>query len=86
MRTGAQEHFYLETQATIAIPQGEDDEIMILASTQNPTATQMTVASVLGIPASKVVVQVKPMRGGISDPSLETNMIVSESLSADWHG
>ena len=25
-------------------------------------------------------------RGGISDPSLETNMIVSESLSADWHG
>ena len=86
IQTGAQEHFYLETQATIAIPQGEDDEIMILASTQNPTATQMTVASVLGIPASKVVVQVKPMRGGISDPSLETNMIVSESLSADWHG
>ena len=64
MRTGAQEHFYLETQATIAIPSGEDDEIIILASTQNPTATQTTVASVLGIQANKVVVRVKRMGGG----------------------
>jgi len=64
MRTGAQEHFYLETQATIAIPHGEDDEITIWASTQNPTATQMTVASVLGIQANKVVVRVKRMGGG----------------------
>eukprot|EP00090_Calanus_glacialis_P022255 TRINITY_DN34353_c0_g1_i1.p1 TRINITY_DN34353_c0_g1~~TRINITY_DN34353_c0_g1_i1.p1 ORF type:complete len:1353 (-),score=369.93 TRINITY_DN34353_c0_g1_i1:172-4230(-) len=64
MRTGAQEHFYLETQATIAIPHGEDDEITIWASTQNPTATQLTVASVLGIQANKVVVRVKRMGGG----------------------
>ena len=64
MRTGAQEHFYLETQATIAIPSGEDDEMRIIASTQNPTLTQLTVASVLGIQANKVVVSVKRMGGG----------------------
>ena len=64
MRTGAQEHFYLETQATIAIPSGENDEIKIIASTQNPTLTQLTVASVLGIQANKVVVTVKRMGGG----------------------
>jgi len=64
MRTGAQEHFYLETNASIAIPSGEDDEIEIWASTQNPTATQVTIASVLGIQANKVVVRVKRMGGG----------------------
>ena len=64
MRTGAQEHFYLETQATIAIPSGEDDEMKIIASTQNPTLTQLTVANVLGVMANKVVVSVKRMGGG----------------------
>ena len=64
MRTGAQEHFYLETHATIAIPSGEDDEMKILASTQNPTATQNVVASVLGVQANKVTVSVKRMGGG----------------------
>ena len=54
MRTGAQEHFYLETQATLAIPSGEDGEMKIIASTQNPTLTQLTVASVLGVMANKV--------------------------------
>ena len=57
MRTGAQEHFYLETHATIAIPSGEDDEMRIIASTQNPTATQNVVAGVLGVQANKVINQ-----------------------------
>lgn len=41
MRLGGQEHFYLETQACIAIPKGEDGEVELIASTQNPTATQV---------------------------------------------
>jgi len=53
MRTGAQEQFYLETQACIAIPKIENDEIQIWSSTQNPTLTQNTVAAVLGIPANR---------------------------------
>lgn len=40
MRVGGQEHFYLETHACIAIPKGEDGEVELIASTQNPTATQ----------------------------------------------
>ena len=64
MRTGAQEHFYLETHATIAIPSGEDDEMKVIASTQNPTATQNVVAGVLGVQANKVTVSVKRMGGG----------------------
>ena len=64
MRTGAQEHFYLETQAVIAIPKGEHGEMDIIASTQNPTKTQMVVAHVLGVPANRIVCKVKRMGGG----------------------
>ena len=38
-RMGGQEHFYLETQACVAVPKGEDGEMEIYASTQNPTET-----------------------------------------------
>ena len=54
MRTGAQEHFYLETQASLAVPAGEDGELTVYASTQNPTETQAIVAEVLGLPMNKV--------------------------------
>lgn len=35
-RMGGQEHFYLETNACVAIPKPEDGEMEIWASTQNP--------------------------------------------------
>ena len=35
------EHFYLETQVTIAVPKGEDGEMELFVSTQNPTLTQV---------------------------------------------
>lgn len=38
-RIGGQEHFYLETQACVAIPKGEDGEMEVWSSTQNPTET-----------------------------------------------
>ena len=63
-RMGGQEHFYLETQATLAIPGAEDDEMLIWASTQNPTETQHLVAHALGVPSHKVVCRVKRMGGG----------------------
>jgi xanthine dehydrogenase/oxidase len=38
-RMGGQEHFYLETNATAAIPKPEDGEMEIISSTQNPSET-----------------------------------------------
>ena len=40
---GGQEHFYLEDHATLACPLGEDGEMELFVSTQNPTETQVTV-------------------------------------------
>ena len=38
-RMGGQEHFYLETQACVAVPKPEDGEMEIFSSTQNPSET-----------------------------------------------
>eukprot|EP00605_Chrysophyceae_sp_TOSAG23-4_P001631 GSChrysophyteH1.ASY1.ANO1.1791.1 assembled CDS len=42
-KVGSQEHFYLETNAAIAVPM-EEGQMEITASTQNPTKTQAEVA------------------------------------------
>lgn len=46
-KVGGQEHFYLETQACLAVPH-EQDEMVVHSSTQNCTVTQEFVAEVLG--------------------------------------
>ena len=60
---GGQEHFYLEGQASFAIP-GEGDEMLVHASSQDPTETQHIVARVLGIPDAFVTVETRRMGGG----------------------
>lgn len=64
MRMGGQEHFYLETQAAIAVPKGEDGEMELFVSTQNPTLTQQLVAKALGVTDNRIVVRTKRMGGG----------------------
>jgi xanthine dehydrogenase large subunit len=54
LRTGGQEHFYLETQAALAIP-GENGSISVYSSTQNPSEIQAMVAHCLGMRQSQVV-------------------------------
>ncbi|XP_013100415.2 xanthine dehydrogenase-like [Stomoxys calcitrans] len=62
-RLGGQEHFYLETQASCAIPK-DTDEIEVLSSTQHPTEIQKLVAHVLSLPEHKVVCRAKRLGGG----------------------
>ena len=55
---GAQEHFYLETNATVALPT-EHGHLEIIASTQNLSKTQAEVAAVTGLPMGQVVCKAK---------------------------
>lgn len=41
VRMGGQEHFYLETQATLAVPTDGDGEMEIYSSTQDPAHLQV---------------------------------------------
>ncbi|MDQ3280707.1 MAG: molybdopterin-dependent oxidoreductase, partial [Acidobacteriota bacterium] len=60
---GGQDHFYLESQAALVVP-GEHDALTVHSSTQHPTEVQESVAHLLGIDMSQVVVNTRRMGGG----------------------
>ena len=70
---GGQDHFYLEGQIAVAIPQ-EDGGMLIHSSTQHPTEVQNIVAHALARRAHYVTVQCRRMGGGFggkeSQPAL----------------
>ena len=63
VHVGGQEHFYLETQASIVVPK-EGGEMEIFTSTQNAHMTQIAVAMVTGVPANRIAVRVKRIGRG----------------------
>jgi xanthine dehydrogenase large subunit len=70
---GGQDHFYLEGQIAIAVPQ-EDSTMLVHCSTQHPTEVQNVVAHALGLHAHAVTVQCRRMGGAFggkeSQPAL----------------
>ncbi|KAL7629782.1 hypothetical protein AAE478_001305 [Parahypoxylon ruwenzoriense] len=62
-KLGGQEHFYLETNAALAIPHVEDGSIEVYASSQNLMENQIFVAQVLGVPMSRVNMRVRRLGG-----------------------
>ncbi|KAL2142803.1 hypothetical protein VTI28DRAFT_697 [Corynascus sepedonium] len=63
-RMGGQEHFYLETNASVVIPKPEDGEMEIWSSTQNPNEAQAYAAQVCNVQNNKILVRVKRLGGG----------------------
>lgn len=63
LESPAQEHFYLETQAALAVPE-EDGCVKVYSSTQHPSEVQAKVAEILGIGRQRVVVECPRMGGG----------------------
>ncbi len=76
LETGAQEHWYLETQSALAIP-GEGNEMLIRASSQNPAETQAIVAEVLGISKNEVEVEVRRMGGAFGGKETQGNHVAA---------
>lgn len=71
---GGQEHFYLEGQAALALPQ-EDAEMVIHSSTQHPTEIQHKVAEALGVAMHDVRVEVRRMGGGFGGKESQGNAL-----------
>ncbi|MEL6954966.1 MAG: xanthine dehydrogenase molybdopterin binding subunit [Pseudomonadota bacterium] len=69
---GGQEHFYLEGQAALALPQ-EDGAMIVHSSSQHPTEIQHKVADALGLPMSEVRVEVRRMGGGFGGKESQGN-------------
>ena len=69
---GGQEHFYLETQASWAVPDGEGN-LQITSATQHPSETQAVIAHVLGWPSHRIVVTSLRMGGGFGGKETQAN-------------
>lgn len=68
-----QEQFYLESQAALAYP-GEEGQIVVHSSTQNPTETQHVVALALGLHMHQVVCICRRMGGGFGGKETQANI------------
>ncbi len=71
---GGQEHFYLEGQAALALPQDNGD-MLVQSSTQHPTEIQHKVAEALGLPMHGVRVEVRRMGGGFGGKESQGNAL-----------
>lgn len=71
---GGQEHFYLEGQVAIAVPQ-EDGGLVIYSSTQHPTEIQHKVAEATGLKMHEVRVEVRRMGGAFGGKESQGNAL-----------
>ncbi|MFV0334945.1 MAG: xanthine dehydrogenase molybdopterin binding subunit [Tropicimonas sp.] len=69
---GGQEHFYLEGQVALALPQ-EDGGMLVQCSSQHPTEVQHKVAEALGVPMHAVRVEVRRMGGAFGGKESQGN-------------
>ena len=70
---GGQDHFYLEGQIALAVP-GEDGQVDIYSSTQNPTEVQHLVAAILGTLSHAVNVEVRRMGGAFGGKETQSTL------------
>eukprot|EP00736_Rhodelphis_marinus_P010348 Rmarinus@m.10031 len=63
VRMSAQEHFYLETQSVLCIPE-EGNEMTVWSSTQALAKAQKLMGITLGLPMNQFVVKLKRIGGG----------------------
>jgi xanthine dehydrogenase large subunit len=67
---GGQEHFYLETHASLAHVDSEG-QVFVQCSTQHPTETQAIIAHVLDVASNAVTVQCLRMGGGFGGKEMQ---------------
>ncbi|TVQ94710.1 MAG: xanthine dehydrogenase molybdopterin binding subunit [Bacteroidetes bacterium] len=84
LRTGAQEHWYLETQSCLCVP-GEEREMNVYSSTQHPSETQAIVAEVLGISRNEVTVETRRMGGAFGGKETQANHVAAWSALLAYH-
>ncbi len=72
LRVGGQEHFYLETQCSLAWLD-EAGGISVHSSTQHPSETQAVVAHALGVPRHLVTVECLRMGGAFGGKEVQAN-------------
>ena len=79
LRIGGQDHFYLEGQIAVSHP-GEQGDMMVYSSTQNPSEIQHLVARALAVPDHSVICETRRMGGGFGGK--ESQAAIPAAISA----
>jgi xanthine dehydrogenase molybdopterin-binding subunit B len=81
--TGYQNHFYMETMNTVAVPD-ENKSIILYTATQNLADNQSVAANALGIRANKVKVTLPCEGGGFGGRQTRSRFNSTASAIAAW--
>ena len=84
LRIGGQDHFYLETQAALALPE-DDGSMVVWLSTQHPSEAQSRIARLLGWPSNRVEVKVRRMGGGFGGKESQSTIIGAIAALGAYH-
>jgi xanthine dehydrogenase/oxidase len=80
-RCGGQAHFYMETQACVAVPL-VGGRLLVQPSTQSPAEMHQTVAMTLGVEHNRVEVRVNPVGGGYGGKTEQTRFVAGPAALA----
>ncbi len=81
LRTGGQEHFYLEPNNALAIPGTEKDEMLLYGATQEPGKVQDLVSRMLDIPCNRIVVKVKRLGGAFGGKERMHHILIAAAAA-----
>lgn len=80
-KTGGQAHFYMETQACLAIP-SDEGRIVVNSATQSPMEMQQTVAMALGVQYNKVKLQTRLLGGAFGGKTEQARFVTGPTAVA----
>ncbi len=83
VRLGGQDHFYLEGQIALAVPQ-EDGTMLVYSSTQHPGEVQHRVAQALGVHSKDITVVCRRMGGGFGGKETQPAQIACIAALLAW--
>ena len=73
----------METQSVLVVP-GEDDEMVVHASTQGPSFIQQYISQLLKLPQHKIISDVKRVGGGFGGKVTDSKCVVGVAAVAAW--
>lgn len=79
--TGGQAHFYMETQACVALP-SDGDRLIVHPSSQSPMEMHQTTAMSLNMEYNRIDVQVKQVGGGFGGKTEQAKFITGPTVVA----
>lgn len=78
---GGQAHFYMETQACVALP-GDANTTQFHPSSQSPSEMHATAAGVLGVEQNQVTVQIHQIGGGYGGKTEQAKFVIAAAAVA----